>query len=34
MLGTCNSIGCTVDGKKPTTIQEMIDSGEIDVPLE
>ncbi|CAD2098947.1 60S ribosomal protein L12, putative [Plasmodium vinckei brucechwatti] len=32
ILGTCNSIGCTVDGKKPTTIQEMIDNGDIDVP--
>lgn len=32
ILGTCNSVGCTVDGKKPTVIQEMIDSGELIVP--
>lgn len=32
ILGTCNSVGCTVEGKKPTSIQEMIDNGEIIVP--
>ncbi|VWU52718.1 60S ribosomal protein L12, putative, partial [Hepatocystis sp. ex Piliocolobus tephrosceles] len=32
ILGSCNAIGCTVNNKKPTVIQEMIDSNEIDVP--
>ena len=31
ILGTANSIGCTVDKKKPTEIIKMIDSGEISV---
>lgn len=26
------SIGCTVDGKAPTSVQAEIDSGEIEVP--
>eukprot|EP01009_Symbiontida_sp_KSa7_P003081 NODE_1747_length_550_cov_522.912176_g1412_i0.p1 GENE.NODE_1747_length_550_cov_522.912176_g1412_i0~~NODE_1747_length_550_cov_522.912176_g1412_i0.p1 ORF type:complete len:166 (+),score=34.80 NODE_1747_length_550_cov_522.912176_g1412_i0:30-500(+) len=32
MLGTCCSIGCSVDGEQPTSIQEKIDSGELEVP--
>ncbi len=31
ILGTCVSIGCTVDGEHPTKIQEKIDNGEIEV---
>ncbi len=30
ILGTANSVGCQVDGKSPRTIQEGIDSGDID----
>ena len=29
ILGTCVSVGCTVDGKNPRDVQKMIDSGEI-----
>eukprot|EP00274_Cyanoptyche_gloeocystis_P000644 CAMPEP_0196652408 /NCGR_PEP_ID=MMETSP1086-20130531/1676_1 /TAXON_ID=77921 /ORGANISM="Cyanoptyche gloeocystis , Strain SAG4.97" /LENGTH=164 /DNA_ID=CAMNT_0041982933 /DNA_START=85 /DNA_END=579 /DNA_ORIENTATION=- len=29
ILGTCVSVGCTVDGQTPKDIQEKIDSGEI-----
>eukprot|EP00922_Rhytidocystis_sp_ex-Travisia-forbesii_P010699 GHVS01015665.1.p1 GENE.GHVS01015665.1~~GHVS01015665.1.p1 ORF type:complete len:166 (+),score=14.43 GHVS01015665.1:204-701(+) len=32
VLGTCNSIGCTVDGLKPTQVQKMIDEGETEIP--
>ncbi|CDI80083.1 60S ribosomal protein L12, putative [Eimeria acervulina] len=32
ILGTCASIGCTVDGKAPTEVQGEIDSGIIEVP--
>ncbi|KAL8452149.1 hypothetical protein Emag_002490 [Eimeria magna] len=32
ILGTCSSIGCTVDGKAATAVQGEIDSGEIEVP--
>ncbi len=31
VLGTCVSIGCTVDGMDPRDVQKKIDSGEIDV---
>ena len=31
VLGTCNSVGCTVDGKAPTAIQKDIDRGEIPI---
>jgi hypothetical protein len=31
-LGTANSIGCTVDGKKPKQIQADIDSGVVTLP--
>ncbi|KAJ2487054.1 hypothetical protein EV174_000736 [Coemansia sp. RSA 2320] len=32
ILGTCFSVGCTVDGTSPVDIQAMIDSGEIEIP--
>jgi large subunit ribosomal protein L12e len=32
ILGTCYSVGCTVDGKPPKAIQQAIDDGEITVP--
>ena len=31
VLGTCVSVGCTIDGKSPKEIQGAIDDGEIDV---
>ena len=31
VLGTCVSVGCTVDGKSPKEVQELIDNGEIEV---
>ena len=31
ILGTCVSVGCTVDGKKPKEIQALIDDGEIEI---
>jgi len=32
ILGTCVSVGCTVDGKSPKDIQASIDSGDLTVP--
>ncbi len=32
ILGTCNSIGCTVNGESPRDIQSGIDEGEIEIP--
>mmetsp|Transcript_103876 Transcript_103876/g.332955 ORF Transcript_103876/g.332955 Transcript_103876/m.332955 type:complete len:166 (+) Transcript_103876:77-574(+) len=32
VLGTCNAVGCTVDGQKPITLQEAIDADEWEVP--
>lgn len=32
ILGTCQSIGCNVDGKPAHAVIEAIDSGDIDVP--
>ncbi|OEH79281.1 60s ribosomal protein [Cyclospora cayetanensis] len=32
IVGTCHSIGCTIDGSHPSEMQERIDSGEIDIP--
>ena len=29
ILGTCYSVGCTVDGEHPSTLQERIDDGEL-----
>jgi large subunit ribosomal protein L12e len=34
ILGTCVSVGCTVDGEDPREIQSKIDEGEVDVPEE
>lgn len=28
ILGTCNAVGCTVDGMKPIDVQALVDSGE------
>jgi len=32
ILGTCNSIGCTVNGESPRDIQSGIDDGEVVIP--
>merc|ERR1712238_241737 len=32
ILGTCNSIGCTVNEENPRDIQSGIDDGEIEIP--
>eukprot|EP01105_Mastigella_eilhardi_P025643 TRINITY_DN703_c0_g1_i1.p2 TRINITY_DN703_c0_g1~~TRINITY_DN703_c0_g1_i1.p2 ORF type:complete len:132 (-),score=52.54 TRINITY_DN703_c0_g1_i1:83-478(-) len=32
ILGTCLSVGCTVDGKSPKEITEAIINGEIEIP--
>lgn len=34
ILGTCNSVGCTVNGESPRDIQSGIDDGEIEIPEE
>ncbi|KAL9674469.1 hypothetical protein QQ045_030741 [Rhodiola kirilowii] len=34
ILGTCVSVGCTVDGKDPKNVQEEIDNGDVEVPQE
>ena len=34
VLGTAQSVGCTVDGKPPHDIIDAIDAGELDVPDE
>ena len=34
ILGTCVSVGCTVDGEDPREIQGKIDEGVVDVPEE
>ncbi|CAL5224041.1 g6663 [Coccomyxa viridis] len=34
ILGTCVSVGCTVDHEDPREIQSKLDEGEIDVPEE
>lgn len=34
ILGTCNSVGCTVNGESPRDIQSSIDDGEIEIPEE
>merc|ERR1712070_463027 len=31
ILGTCNSIGCTVNGESPRDVQSGIDDGEIEI---
>ena len=32
ILGTCQSVGCTVDGMAPHDVIEKIDDGEIEIP--
>ena len=34
ILGTCFSVGCTIDGEEPSDVQEQIDDGEIEIPSE
>lgn len=34
MVGGCSSVGCTVQGESPRSIQEKIDSKEIVIPDE
>ncbi|KAG4996179.1 hypothetical protein JHK85_027618 [Glycine max] len=34
ILGTCVSVGCTVDGKDPKDLQQEISDGDVEVPLE
>ncbi|KAJ0965556.1 hypothetical protein J5N97_026694 [Dioscorea zingiberensis] len=34
ILGTCVSVGCTVDGKDPKDLQTEITEGDVEVPLE
>merc|ERR1712187_579310 len=34
ILGTCFSIGCTVDGKAPKDLQEEIKDGDVEIPAE
>lgn len=34
ILGTAQSVGCTIDGKPPHDVIEAIDSGDITVPDE
>ena len=34
ILGTCNSIGCTVDGHNARSVQQMIDNEDIVIPEE
>lgn len=32
ILGTCVSVGCTVDGKNPKDLQQEIADGDVEVP--
>ena len=32
ILGTANSIGCTVNGESPRDVQASIDDGEVEIP--
>ncbi|KAI3696757.1 hypothetical protein L6452_29287 [Arctium lappa] len=34
ILGTCVSVGCTVDGKDPKDLQQEIADGDVEVPLD
>ena len=34
ILGTCMSVGCTIDGKHPRDVTEAVGNGEIEVPEE
>ena len=32
VLGSCNAVGCTVEGMKPMALQQAIDDGEFECP--
>jgi len=32
ILGTCRSVGCTIDGKDPKDLQQKINGGVIEIP--
>ena len=32
VLGTCNAVGCTIDGQQPLKLQAAIDEGELECP--
>merc|ERR1719273_263640 len=34
ILGTCFSIGCTVNGESPRDVQQGIDDGDVEIPEE
>lgn len=34
ILGTAQSVGCTVDGRPPHDVIEAIDSGDVEIPSE
>jgi large subunit ribosomal protein L12e len=34
ILGTCMSVGCTIDGRHPRDVTEAVGNGEIEVPEE
>ncbi|GBG77930.1 hypothetical protein CBR_g25861 [Chara braunii] len=34
ILGTCVSVGCTVEGESPKVVQQQIDDGELEIPDE
>merc|ERR1711980_27128 len=34
ILGTCMSVGCTIDGRHPREVTEAVASGELEVPEE
>ncbi|KAG8376550.1 hypothetical protein BUALT_Bualt09G0075100 [Buddleja alternifolia] len=34
ILGTCVSVGCTVDGKDPKDLQQEINDGDVEIPLD
>ena len=34
ILGTCFSVGCTIDDQHPSDVQKAIDDGEVEIPSE
>jgi len=34
ILGTCMSVGCTIDGRHPRDVTEAVSNGEMEVPEE
>lgn len=34
ILGTANSVGCSIEGQSPLDVQQAVDSGEMEVPDE